>query len=69
MTQVKKYVGALLLVPGAAFAQQAPNYQTAFTEVTNTFTSLMGLGLALAGVVIAGLVGLKLLKKIVSRAT
>lgn len=67
--QLKKYLAGALLVPVSAVAQQAPNYQTAFDSVTQTFTSLMGLGLALAGVVIAGLVGLKLLKKIVSRAT
>lgn len=74
MTHFKKAVAAVALLPVSAFAQQAPSGQApdfapVFASVSATFSSLMTLGLTLAGLVIAGMIGLKLLKKIVSRAT
>lgn len=76
MTLVRKIAarvaaGAAAALPVVAFAQAAPGsqFQGVFTDTQAAFGTVLGYGVTLLGVVLVGMLGLKLVKKIANRAT
>lgn len=66
---VASAVAALALVPGLVLAETPSTAETVFTDLETTVGDYAGYGWGLLAVVMTALVGMKLVKKFINRAS